>query len=105
MHKTKVKFAPAYIFLASVKHRLMDDIPLEESFAFYKSKGIVLQHTTFAEFLEACSVVFLSHTIQTKELISTNNTVNTYLSTMLHRAERNYEKLTKEVDNGRKANS
>ena len=99
------KVTPAYIFLNSVKRKLIDDIPFENSFDFYKKKAVIPQQTTFTEFLEACSVVFLSQMIQTKEMIGTHNSVNTYVKVMMERNEIKYQRIKKEVTNARETNS
>lgn len=94
MHK---KPNSPYIFLNAVRRKLIDDIPLESSYDYYKKKGMLKQGTGLGNFLEACSVVFLSHMISTKEIIGTHNSVNTYIKVMMNRAEIKHQKLQEEI--------
>lgn len=105
MSKKIMVKAPASLFLNAVKHKIIDGIPFENSFDMYKKKGYIKETTSLCDFLETCSVVFLSHMIQTKEMIGTHNSVNTYFKIMMTRAEIKYDKLIKEVANARETNS
>lgn len=103
---TQEKFnAPATVFLNAVEDKLINGIPFEDTYKMYKAEDRINKAITYTDFIQACSVVFLSK-LSTAKL---NEHLMTHLAkiidTVSEQAVKDYIDMKKEMRYGRQTNN